>query len=426
VGVRRFIGPVLAFSLVISACGPGTSSNIEIAAADLPRATTTTSDATSGATAVNAFGFDLYRLLAVEDTNLVVSPASIMLALGMARAGARGVTATEMDAVMHGAASDEHPGWLNAVDSALASRSGTFEDLNGDEHDLVLRIANAPFAQRGLALQEAYLEALATRFGAGLRLVDYIGAVEEAREQINGWVSEQTEERIPELLEPGVLSEDTRLTLVNAIYLKAPWARPFNADFTAPGAFLRLDGSTVEVPMMTTGGSLPYAEGPGWRAVELPYLGDALAMTVVVPDDLAAFEADLDADAFALMVDALSPADVLLSLPRFSTETKLGLGGALNELGMPAAFDPMQADFSGITTEERLYIGAVIHQANIDVDESGTEAAAATAIVMDGGAAPGEPITLVVDRPFLFALRDTATGAIVFLGRITDPSAAGE
>jgi serpin B len=327
---------------------------------------------------------------------------------------------------MHDAASDEHAAWLNALDAALASRSGTFEDLNGDEHELVLRIANAPFAQRGLTLQEAYLDALATRFGAGLRLVDYIGAVEEAREQINGWVSEQTEERIPELLEAGVLSEDTRLTLVNAIYLKATWARPFNADFTQPGAFLRLDGSTVEVPMMTTGESFPYAEGPGWRAVEVPYLGDSLAMTVIVPDDLDAFEADLDADAFALMVDALSPADVVLSLPRFSTETKLGLGPALRELGMPAAFDPARADFSGITAEERLFIAAVIHQANIDVDESGTEAAAATAIVMDGGAAPGEPITLVVDRPFLFALRDTATGAIVFLGRITDPSAAGE
>jgi serpin B len=424
--VRRFIGPVLALSLVASACAPGSSSDIELAAADLPRATTTADDATSAASAVNAFGFDLYRLTASDDANLVVSPASIVLALGMARAGARGVTAEEMDAVMHDAASDEHAAWLNALDAALASRSGTFEDLNGEEHDLVLRIANAPFAQRGLALEEAYLEALATRFGAGLRLVDYIGATEEARGLINGWVSEQTEERIPELLGHGVVSEDTRLTLVNAIYLKAPWAGPFNADLTQPGAFTRLDGSTVEVPMMNTGKFLPYAEGPGWRAVELPYLGDALAMTVILPDDLADFEADLDADAFAAIVGAFAPADVALSLPRFSTETKLKLVETLRELGMSAASDSTLADFSGITAEDQLFIAEVIHQANIDVDEAGTEAAAATAVVMDAGAAPGEPITLVVDRPFLFAIRDLETGAIVFLGRITDPSAAGE
>jgi serpin B len=425
--VTRFIGPALALSLVASACTPGgPSSNIELAAADLPRAQTTAEDATSAASAINAFGFDLYRLTISDDDNLVFSPTSIVLALGMARAGARGVTAEEMDAVMHDAASDEHAAWLNAVDAALASRSGTVTDLNGDDHELILRIANAPFAQREMALEEAYLEALATRFGAGLRLVDYIGATEEARELINGWVSEQTEERIPELLRPGILSEDTRLTLVNAIYLKAPWAMPFDPEFTQPGAFTRRDGSTVDVPMMTTGQSLPFAEGSGWRAVELPYLGDSLAFTVIVPDDLAAFEAELDADAFGTIVGALSPAEVILSLPRFSTETKLGLADVLGTLGMSAAFDAAEADFSGITTEEQLFIAEVIHQANIDVDEAGTEAAAATAVVMDAGAAPADLISFIVDRPFLFAIRDVQTGAIVFLGRITDPSALAE
>jgi serpin B len=418
--MRRFIGPVLAFSLVISACGP--SSSVELAAVDLPRAQTTADDATAAATAINAFGFDLYRLATQGDRNLVYSPASIALALGMARAGARGDTATEMDAVMYDAASDEHAAWLNALDAALAERNGTVTDDDGKDHELILRIANAPFAQRDYTLEDAYLEALATRFGAGLRLVDYIGATDQAREQINGWVSEQTEERIPELLAPGILTEDTRLTLVNAIYLKAPWLHPFNADATQPGAFTRLDGSTVEVPMMRTGEWLPYAEGSGWRAVELPYLGNELAMTVIVPDDLAAFEASLDADAFASIVDALSPANVLLTIPRFSTESKLMLSDALRELGMPLAFDPDLADFSGITAEDRLFIAAVVHQANIDVDEAGTEAAAATAVVMEAGSAPPEPITLDVDRPFLFALRDTTTGAIVFLGRITDPS----
>ena len=423
--MRRPLAPLLALSLVISACAPGSSST-ELAAADLPRAQTTPDDASQAATAVNAFGFDLYRrAIANGDNaeNAVFSPASIALALGMARAGARGNTATEMDAVMHDAASDEHPAWLNALEAALAERNGTITDDEGTDHELLLRIANAPFAQRDYAFEEAYLEALATRFGAGVRLVDYIGATEDARQAINGWVSEETEERIPELIGQGILDEFTRLTLVNAIYLKAPWQHPFSEDATQPGAFARLDGSTIEVPMMRTGEWLPYAEGDGWRAVELPYLGNELAMTVIVPDDLAAFESTLDVDAFAAIANALDPTDVALSIPRFSTESKVTLSDVLAELGMPLAFDPDRADFSGITAEDRLFIAAVVHQANIDVDEAGTTAAAATAVAMAAGSAPAEPITLVVDRPFLFALRDTTTGAIVFLGRITDPSA---
>lgn len=422
--VKRFLGPALSFALVITACAPTTSpGDVELAAVDLPRAQTTADDASQAAAAVNAFGLDLYRLAASGDENLVLSPASIALALAMARAGAMGETAAEMDTVLYDAASDAHAAWLNALDAALGSRSGTFEDADGDEREVTLRIANAPFAQRDTTLEDAYLEALATRFGAGLRLVDYIGATEEARQLINGWVADQTEDRIPELLVPGILSEDTRLTLVNAIYLKAPWQTPFNADATQPGPFTRPDGETVEVPMMWLGRSLPYAEGDGWRAVELPYVGGELAMTVIVPDDLAAFEAGLDADTFATITESLEAHEVHLSLPRFSAETKLSLANVLRTLGMPLAFDPELADFSGITTEERLVIAEVIHQANIDVDEAGTEAAAATAVLMEAGSAPAEPITFVVDRPFLFALRDTTTGAIVFLGRITDASA---
>jgi serpin B len=422
--VKRFLPPALALALLVTACAPAPpDENVEMAAADVPRAQTAPDDAAQAAMAVNAFGLDLYRIAATDAGNLVLSPASIAIALGMARAGARGPTATEMDAVLHDAASDEHAAWPNALDAALASRTGTFEDLEGREQEVTLRIANAPFAQREMALEDAYLEALATRFGTGLRLVDYIGATEEARETINDWVADQTEDRIPELLAPGVLNDLTRLTLVNAIYLKAAWATPFNPDATEPGPFTRADGSTVETPMMRLGESLPYAEGEGWRAVELPYIGGELAMTLIVPDDIGAFEADLDADAFAAIATALSARPVALTMPRFSAESKLGLADALAALGMPLAFDPERADFSGITTEEILFISDVIHQANIDVDEEGTEAAAATAVVMEAGSAPMEPVTLVIDRPFLFALRDTTTGAIVFLGRITDPAA---
>jgi len=248
------------------------------------------------------------------------------------------------------------------------------------------------------------------------------GHAEGARRLINGWVDEQTEQRIPELLAPGILDALTRLVLVNAIYLKAPWEVAFPEASTKPGPFTLPDGSTVDVPMMSVAESFAYAEGAGWRAVELPYVGEALALTIIVPDDFADFEGRLGADTFALVTAALAPHQVDLAMPRFETETKADLADLLIALGMPLAFDPFMADFSGITTEEQLFISNVIHQANISVDEKGTEAAAATAVVMRTTSAPGERVELRVDRPFLFVLRDVPTGAVLFLGRIIDPS----
>jgi serpin B len=329
-----------------------------------------------------------------------------------------------MDGVLRDVATDEHAAWLNALDAALAARSGTFEDAAGERLDVILRIANAPFAQRGMPLEDAYLRALATRYGTGLRVVDYENATEEARSRINRWVAEQTEQRIPELLVPGVLSPDTRLSLVNAIYLKAPWRTPFAPEATKPSPFTRLDGTTVEVPMMALTTSLRRATGDGWRAVEVPYLGDALAMIVIVPDDLADFESTIDAARLDAIVTSLRSGSVALALPRFGIETKAGLAPVLSDLGMPTAFSEL-ADFSGITRAERLAIAHVVHQANIDVDEKGTEAAAATAVVMNVTSAPPEGVAFRVDRPFVFALRDVATGAVLFLGRVTDPAVAG-
>ena len=340
----------------------------------------------------------------------------------MARAGARGATAAEMDAVLRDLATDEHAAWLNALDTILASRTGEFKDANDKPQPVTLRIANAPFSQRGMTLVDAYLDALASRYGAGVRLVDYRTDSEAARNAINAWVSDETEQRIPELLVPGTITPDVRLTLVNAIYLKAAWLTPFAVEATKDGPFTRLGGSTVEVPLMHSGGSLRYAAADGWQAVELPYVGDSLAMTIIVPDDLATFEKGLTPGMLAGITDALEERAVTLTLPKFKIETKVELAATLAAMGMPAAFDESLADFTGITTEERLFISAVIHQADIDVDEKGTTAAAATAIVMRATAIPGEPVTLTVDHPFLFALRDVPTGTILFLGRVTDPS----
>ena len=418
----------LALLLVLVVLAPAAcagSSAVTLARADVPRASADPVLATNAASAINAFGIDLYLRIATGDGNVVASPASIALALGMARAGARGLTAEQMDAVLHDLATDAHAGWLNALDAALATRTGSFKDTSGKAQPVTLRIANSLFSQRGMKLVDAYLAALASRYGAGLRLVDYKADSEAARKAINAWVSDQTEGRIPELLAAGAITPEVRLTLVNTIYLKAAWLTPFSETGTKPGPFTRLDGSTVDVPMMRGGGAdggSPYASGDGWQAVELPYVGDSLALTVIVPDDLKAFEQGLTVEKLAAITGGLTAHSVNLTFPKFGIETKVDLALTLAAMGMPAAFDPGVADFSGITTEEQLFIFAVIHQANIDVDEKGTTAAAATAVVMGRTSLPGETVTLTVDHPFLFALRDVPTGAILFLGRVTDPS----
>jgi len=404
--------------VLVAACGSGSGASDVAFAADVTRASASPAAATTAATAINAFGLELLGRVGTSGGNVVVSPASVALALAMARAGAGGATAAQMDNVLHGVGADG----LNALDQALAARNGTFTDAAGVGLPVTLQIANAPFAQRGLALLPAYLDTLAADFGAGVRLVDYQADPEAARQTINAWVKTQTDGRIPQLLGTGTVTPATRLALVNAIYLKASWATAFPADATQPAPFTRADGSTVSVATMSLSTSLQYAAGPGWRAVELPYVGGSLALTVIVPDDLATFEAGLTEQGLAQVTSALAPREVDLSLPKFSIETATSLAAALTALGMPLAFDPDQADFSGITTQQRLFISDVIHQADIAVDEKGTEAAAASAVVMAGTAAPAERVTLRVDRPFLFALRDLPTGAILFLGRVADPS----
>jgi serpin B len=402
---------------------PG-SDGIALAAVSLPRLATTSDDAARAGDAVNAFGLDLYAKLVAADpqANLVVSPASIQVALAMARAGAKGKTAEEMDTVMHGLGADANAAWVAALDKSLNGKTATFKDALNEDQEVTLRSVNAPFAQQGYPLEDAYLAALAERFGAGLRLVDYIGDPEGSRGVINGWVKDQTEDRIPELLAAGTVDESTRLALVNAIYLKAAWDLPFDEGATAPAPFTRLDGTTMDVGMMRNGGHFAYASGDGWQAVDLPYVGRQLSMLVIAPADLAKFEGSFDAAKLAAITGALSEQQVMLGLPKFGTESQLGLGDVLAALGMPTAFNADTADFSGMTAADRLYISAVIHQANIDVDEKGTEAAAATAVMMAAGAAPAPPVEMTVDRPFIYALRDMETGAILFLGRITEPA----
>lgn len=436
---------------------------IELAISEVDREVTRLSDAKRAASDITAFGLDLYRRLLADpsldlkDENVVFSPTSIALALGLARAGAKGKTASEIDDVLHATDWDELGPGLNALDQAIASRDGTYTDDEGGVHQLALRVANTAFAQRDWSIEPAYLDRIGETFGAGLHLVDYEADPEAARRTINGWVSRQTERRIPELLQPPDVSTATRLYLVNAVYLKANWLVEFDKERTQPRTFRRLDGSSVDVPTMQLSGEqeVPLIGGDGWSATELRYRGRdgtvPLAMTLILPDDLASFERGLTAAQLAGISSRLKkerqrlsedighddsdlrcptyPYSLRLFMPRFGAETRAKLGGALAKLGMQRAFDPTRADFSVIHQPDELYISAVIHQANIDVDEEGTEAAAATAVGMDttGGCGPAQPrkqVTMRLDRPFLFILRDLETGAVLFMGRVVDPSIA--
>lgn len=398
-----------------------------------------TEDYGAGAAAeINAFGFDLLRRLDSQG-NLCASPASIALALAMVRAGARGQTATEMDAVLHSLGSDPQAQAIVALLQSLQSDT-YYEDSDwyaedpmatpvpGKEALVELDVSNAVFSQKGMTLQPGYLDALSSRFGAGVGLLDYKNDPEAARLAINRWASDRTKGRIPEVLQPGDITTLTRIALANAIYLKAAWNSPFDETLTGSKPFTLADGSKVSVPTMAIDHEFSYAAGRGWSAVDLPYAAGNMSMTIIVPDDMASFTAGLTATKFNSIVSQETGRTVDLTLPRFSAETRINLASLLAAMGMPTAFDPARADLSGITQDEQLYIAKVIHQANIDVVEQGTTAAAVTVVMVattGGGDEPTPPphVTFHVDKPFLYFIRDVRSGAVLFMGRIDNPAA---
>ncbi len=371
---------------------------------------------------VRTFAADLLRSLAPRVGNTVWSPWSIATALALARAGAADVTAEQMDAVLGVEGADAATS-IGGLQRHLLGLAGPVRTAGGGDGELALRAANALWVQSGFGLDPRFLATVETDHGAGVRTVDFAGAVDTARSAINSWVAHATAGRIPDLIAPGVLDPLSRLVLTNAVHLLAPWHRPF-ADarthpFSAPG------GRTVKARLMDLTAALAYKREPGWQAVTLPYAGRTLAMTVVVPDaggfDAVERAADLER--------WLAPAperSVHLRLPRFAVEAGASLAPVLAGLGMPAAFDPDAADFSAMTTDEALHISAVEHRATITVDEQGTEAAAATAVVMAVRTSlvrPAPPLELIVDRPFLFVVHDVEHRAPLFTGRVLDPTA---
>jgi serpin B len=371
----------------------------------------------------NAFAFDMYSRLAKLPDNVTFSPTSISLALAMTWPGAKGETAAQIKKVMHfeaePAATAE--GW-GKTSRALTSRS------------MKLRIANRLFGEKTATFEQPFLDTAKSAFGAPLEPVDFKGAHEAVRGHINRWVEEQTEKRIKDLLPPRTLSPDSRLVLANAVYFLADWATPFEKGRTSDEPFFAFGKAEKQkkVPTMHLGAKLRAAKSDGVTLLELPYAKEEAAMYVVLPDKrdgLPALEASIALSRFDQWKKNLTAYSVDLAMPRFEVTTpSLSLGEDLGALGMPLAFDKKAADFSGIAVpkapEERFYIGAVVHKAFVHVDEKGTEAAAATAVVMaETTAVPSAipPLKVTVDHPFLFFIVERDTGLVLFMGRIVDP-----
>jgi len=372
----------------------------------------------AAAAADAAFGADLYQVLAGDTGSTVFSPASVASALRMALSGARGQTAAELTRALHVDPSSR-PGDVAASGLSLISPGR-------DGGSAVFRAPNTVWVQSGLPLRAEFTGRL-SRADAALAGADFAAAPEAARAEINQAIAAQTEGKITGLLASGAITALTRLVLASAVYLKAAWAQPFPERGTADAPFYPdgPDGQALAVPMMRGAAARSYLRGDGYQAVLLPYQDIGLAMAVLLPDGpLAALRPKIAAAGLGGLLAGTATHQVTLSLPRFRLEAAFDLIPALERLGVTEAFGDA-ADFGGITGAEPLQIGAVAHKAYIDVDERGTEAAAATAVMIMTRAAmrPPQPVTMVVDRPFVFAIIDTATRLPVFLGQVSRPGA---
>lgn len=393
----------------------------EVAQSDKARITASApaGDLEKAVTGQNDLAFDLYRELTKDGENLFLSPVSISTALSMTYAGAAGTTAQAFEQVLgSGLAAADHHRAMNDLEAQLSSRGQNASGTDGAPFRL--NMTNQVFAQQGFPLEVPYLDTLALEYGAGLRLMDFAGAPEPSRVAINAWVAQKTEDRIKDLLSPENITTDTRLVLVNAIYFNAAWKHVFEESLTADGDFHSPSGlksvPLMHQPLLKTRA----AQVNGTEIFEMPYDGDEMSMVVIVPPagGMAALEASLDAATFNGYVAALSSEALNLKFPSFEARTQASLTQPLQSLGLGVAFSG-DADFSAMTPRG-VAISDVVHECFVKVNEKGTEAAAATAVIVGETSAP---LTreLVVDRPFVFAVRDNATGALAFVGRVVDP-----
>ncbi len=419
----KFFSQFLLVVLILNLVGCSTV-NVKIAASDIQREVPQSVDQSLYAQQVaanNDFAFDLYRTSSSEDGNLFYSPYSISASLAMAYAGARSETEKQTSVTLHYILpQDQLHRVFNVLDQSLNTSPS-------DESSFQLKAANSLWGQDQFPFLPDFLDVIARNYGTGVRLVDFTSDEkrEAARRTINDWVSQQTSQKIKDLLPQAMINDLTRLILINAIYFKGEWQDPFRSD-TKDAPFTVSSGQQVEVPTMSRRADAPYFQGEGFQAVSLPYKGDRVEMIVIMPEPgkFSEFEQSLDRTSFDQILAGLKTYDVKLYLPKYNFEYSKDLKDILEKMGMPAAFDPEQADFSGIYDQKieprNLFISHVAHKAFIAVDEKGTEAAAATGIIME---IVSMPVTLHIDHPFIFAIRDRQTGSILFVGRVLDPRA---
>jgi serpin B len=394
----------------------------------------------SAAKATNELAVDLHRQLAPGAENLCVSPYSIENALVMTFAGADGATRTEMARVLHLTNDGTAPASFAALQHSLEEMSARTADLvkaskrfGGPGEPITLNIANRLFVQKDYDFRQAFLSLVKENYGAAFEALDFVANASAATQHINRWVADQTRGKIRDLIPADALNKLTRLVLANALYLKAPWADPFSEKTTQPEPFHVRGGAPVDVPMMRKTGQFGYAKHEGFAAVTIPYVGDDLRFLVLLPDEangLRALESKLTADVLAERAKVQTQ-DVDLHLPKFKIEPPtIALAETFQALGMKTAFDVPRgsANFDKIAPRkpnDYLYISNIFHKTFIAVDEKGTEAAAATAVVMMRATAIARPkpppIEVKVDRPFVYAIQYVPSGVCLFLGRVTDP-----
>lgn len=433
--VARWAATLCAASALVAACGSGgggegvdASDQEGVSAVAVADRQGPSADPTVAGRAVTSFGTELFAAVRAggdPDANLTISPASVAVALAMLEPGATGEAATQLRRLL---AIDDPVAYhasMNALEQDLEARTpdpvtNDLGDQKQDPGEVAIRLANAAYLQQGYPFQPAYLETIGANYGPALNEVDFQPDPDAVAHAINAFVADATNDHIPQLVADGVITPDTVLALVNALYLKASWLDPFEATATADGSFTRADGTTVTTPMMH-GASGASSQGEGWRGAEKVYVG-GLAVQLILPDegrfdDVAANLAPVFAD-----FDANRTGGADLAIPRFEVRANRELDPALRALGLTAPYDP--GHLLGVADDETLVLSRVMHETWVAVDEEGTEAAAATIVLMVATSAPVEPPQpLILDRPFLYRIYDQRSGATLFLGQVTDPTA---
>lgn len=371
---------------------------------------------------INKFAIQLYRKLAAEDGNLIYSPYSIYQAFLMVYAGADAETKTEIAQALDIEMDDDKDvhNLMNALNKLLTTPPAYLDE---NAQPLQFNVANALWVQQDIEISQDFLDSLSANYNAGLKLVDFSNP-EDARQAINLWVAAQTNDKIKDLIPQGVLNELTRLVITNAVYFKGAWQNPFNPDRTTSEPFFLLDGSEQAVEMMRNSYTGAGLVSERFQAVKLPYQGGNYAMAVIMPTgDFGEFEQSLDEDGLKQILSEFDGifGQVNLGMPKFKTESSFNLGEQMKALGIQQAFDSQAADFASISDKMDLYITDVLHKAYIDVNEEGTEAAAATAIAVGTTSMPADSWDITFDHPFIYVIYETTTNAIVFMGRVVAP-----